>query len=186
MSARAAAVALLLAAAVACRREERRFEDTAAASRRAGPDARSGMVAGAAPPAAPGERAPPDVARGKAAEASAYDVNEGQRLFEWFNCTGCHGRGGGAIGPPLMDGTWIYGGTPRDVFESIAHGRPNGMPAFGGRLPEVQIWQLVAYVRALSAMVPLDVRPGRPDALSGAPVPSVRSPEPPHAPGERP
>ena len=31
-------------------------------------------------------------------------------------------------------------------------GRPNGMPSFRGRIPEDQIWQLVAYVRSLSGL----------------------------------
>ena len=39
--------------------------------------------------------------------ATAYDVSEGQRLYEWFNCSGCHAGGGGGIGPPLIKSIWI-------------------------------------------------------------------------------
>src|SRR5581483_9644860 len=42
--------------------------------------------------------------------ASAYAISEGQRLFGWYNCSGCHANGGGGIGPPLIKNEWIYGG----------------------------------------------------------------------------
>lgn len=73
----------------------------------------------------------------------------GQRLYDWMNCSGCHFAGGGGIGPPLMDDDWIYGDRPAQIFDSIASGRANGMPAYGGRLPADQIWHLVTYVRTL-------------------------------------
>jgi cytochrome c oxidase cbb3-type subunit 3 len=40
------------------------------------------------------------------------------------------------------------------------------MPAFGGKLPNYQIWQLAAYVRSLSGNVPKDAAPGRNDDMS--------------------
>lgn len=36
-----------------------------------------------------------------------------------------------------------------EVFESIFQGRPDGMPAWGGRISNDQIWMLTAYVRSL-------------------------------------
>jgi len=36
-------------------------------------------------------------------EESAYAVSEGQKLYDAYNCVGCHAHGGGGIGPPLMD-----------------------------------------------------------------------------------
>jgi cytochrome c oxidase cbb3-type subunit 3 len=48
-----------------------------------------------------------------------------------------------------MDDQWIYGGQPGNVFESIAKGRPNGMPAYGGMLSDDHIWLLAAYVQSL-------------------------------------
>jgi cytochrome c oxidase cbb3-type subunit 3 len=92
-------------------------------------------------------------------------MSEGKRLFSWYNCTGCHGQGGGGSGPPLMDARWIYGSEPRNIYASIVDGRPNGMPSFSGRLPEYQAWQLVAYVRSMSGMVPMDAAPTRDDGL---------------------
>ena len=36
--------------------------------------------------------------------ANAYHIGEGQRLYSWMNCSGCHGpAGGGGMGPSLMD-----------------------------------------------------------------------------------
>ena len=75
----------------------------------------------------------------------------GRQLFVWFNCAGCHGiEGGGAIGPPLRDADWIYGSEPANIFQSIAQGRPNGMPAYGGKIPDTDIWRLELYVRSLA------------------------------------
>jgi cytochrome c oxidase cbb3-type subunit 3 len=40
------------------------------------------------------------------------------------------------------------------------------MPAFGGKLSNQQIWQLVAYVRTLSGLERKDVKPSRSDAMT--------------------
>jgi cytochrome c oxidase cbb3-type subunit III len=81
---------------------------------------------------------------------NAHAVGEGKKLYEQFNCAGCHANGGGAIGPPLMDDQWIYGNDAANIFWSIIEGRPQGMPAYGGRIPEYQIWQIVSFVRSMS------------------------------------
>jgi cytochrome c oxidase cbb3-type subunit 3 len=96
---------------------------------------------------------------------SAYAVSQGQQLYESYNCAGCHFHGGGGIGPPLMDARWIYGSEPQNIYDTIVEGRPNGMPSFRGKIPEFQIWEIVAYVRSLSGQLPKDVSPGRPDHM---------------------
>jgi len=96
---------------------------------------------------------------------NAYALAEGKRLFHWYNCTGCHAEGGGGSGPALMDDVWIYGSDTANVFASIVQGRPNGMPAFGGRIPEKELWELVAYVRSMSGLVSSQAAPGRSDAM---------------------
>jgi cytochrome c oxidase cbb3-type subunit 3 len=74
----------------------------------------------------------------------------GRRLFAAYNCAGCHGEhGGGGMGPSLRDDSWIYGGTDADIFDSIAQGRANGMPAWGTLLPAQQIWPIAAYIRSM-------------------------------------
>lgn len=75
----------------------------------------------------------------------------GARLFIAYNCLDCHGAdGAGAMGPSFQDGRWHFGGSPGAVFESIYQGRPDGMPAWGGRISNDQIWMLTSYVRSLA------------------------------------
>jgi len=59
----------------------------------------------------------------------------------------------------LMDAEWLYGSEPQNIYTTIIEGRPKGMPAFGGKVPDQQIWQLVAYVQSMSGNAPLDVVP---------------------------
>lgn len=107
--------------------------------------------------------------------SNAWSLAEGQRYFESFNCSGCHGgAGGGGIGPALSDGSWRYGGTVADIHASIAFGRPNGMPTFAERIPDYVIWQLASYVVSLSGRAPLDVAPGRSDSISSGPPPAMK------------
>jgi cytochrome c oxidase cbb3-type subunit III len=74
----------------------------------------------------------------------------GSQLYHSYNCIDCHGMdGSGAMGPSLADGRWRFGGSPSQVFESIYQGRPEGMPAWGGRISDSDVWRLVAYVRSL-------------------------------------
>ncbi|HEY0335230.1 MAG TPA: c-type cytochrome [Stenotrophomonas sp.] len=102
-------------------------------------------------------------------EANAYHINQGSRWYRAFNCNGCHGAGGGAIGPALMDAPWRYGGNIDQIHASIIDGRPNGMPAWRNRLTDEQAWQLAAYVRALAGNVSKAAAPSRRDALSATP-----------------
>ena len=102
--------------------------------------------------------------------AALYDdnapaISQGQQLFTSMNCVGCHSHGGGGMGPPLMDDKWIYGSEPANIFESIVEGRPNGMPAWRNKIPDQQVWELVAYVQSMSGNEPIDVLPGRSDHM---------------------
>jgi cytochrome c oxidase cbb3-type subunit 3 len=113
-------------------------------------------------------------ARGGYNESNAYEVSQGRTLYKWFNCVGCHAQGGGAIGPALMDEKWIYGSKPDEIFKTIMDGRPNGMPSFRGRIPEAQAWQIVAYVRSMSGLLPANVAPNRLESMISAPPESNR------------
>jgi cytochrome c oxidase cbb3-type subunit 3 len=132
----AAFAAVVLVSISACSREARRFEEPAGAA------------------------ALPDTY-----EYNAFAISEGKRLYQWFNCSGCHAQGGGAIGPPLMDDKWIYGAAPENIRATLIEGRPNGMPAFRGRIPEQQLWQIVAYVRSMSGQVRKDAATSRSDHM---------------------
>lgn len=101
---------------------------------------------------------------------NAFDISEGQRLFKWFNCGGCHFNGGGGIGPALMDDQWIYGSSMENIAASIREGRPNGMPSFRGKIPEDQVWQIAAYVRSMSGLAPKSAVSARSDGLNAVPT----------------
>lgn len=111
-------------------------------------------------------------------ENNAPSIAEGQRLFGWMNCSGCHGHGGGGMGPALMDEEWRYGGEMQQIVATILQGRPNGMPSFRGKLTEQQVWQLAAYVRSLSAQPRRDALPSRDDGVNSTPPLTRREREP--------
>jgi cytochrome c oxidase cbb3-type subunit 3 len=98
-------------------------------------------------------------------EGNAYAISQGQTLFEKYNCSGCHFHGGGGIGPPLMDAEWIYGSSPANIFATISQGRPNGMPSYGGHIPDAEIWQLTTYVRSLAGLEPKGATSPRSDEM---------------------
>ena len=96
-----------------------------------------------------GPKTPDPMARNPYAD-DARAIADGRLLYEGMNCSGCHGgQGGGGIGPPFADPDWIYGSSPENIFQTVAQGRPNGMPAFGGKIPPETLWKIVAYVRSL-------------------------------------
>ena len=83
-------------------------------------------------------------------EGNAQALATGAQLYVTYNCVDCHGvDGSGAMAPAFSDSRWHFGGSPGAVFESIYEGRPDGMPAWGGRITNDQIWMLTAYVRSL-------------------------------------
>jgi cytochrome c oxidase cbb3-type subunit 3 len=156
-------LALLALIVSACEREKRDFS---------GPPVAEQGFRVALSPLSPGNNEPvKDTGDyGKQFESNAYHLSQGKQLFGQFNCSGCHGNGGGGSGPALMDAQWIYGGNIENIVATIREGRPNGMPSFRGRIPDRQIWQLAAYVRSLSGNVPKDAAPSRNDDLNPHPA----------------
>jgi cytochrome c oxidase cbb3-type subunit 3 len=152
----------LCLAVVSCEREERRFEQ----QQQIVPVVRG-----------PSEKSP--------FQENAWSIAEGKRLYEAFNCVGCHSHGGGGMGPPLMDDKWIYGSRPANIFDTIVEGRPNGMPPFGERIPPAQVWQIVAYVQSMSGLAPMAALPGRSDHMSPGTVENQRPAEKPVQTGRR-
>ena len=135
MSSLCRASLLLLLALSACHRETRDYENRAMKR-----TDRAALVAG-----------------------NAYHLAQGQRLYAWMNCSGCHAHGGGGMGPPLRDDEWRYGASMQQIVATIMDGRPNGMPSFRNRITEDQAWQLASYVRSLSAQTRQDALAGRAD-----------------------
>jgi cytochrome c oxidase cbb3-type subunit III len=157
------AAALLLG----CEREKRRFEEGAPSAELVRSERqRSSIVPGEPDPSAAPAPARAPVLGKLGEERNAWAMNEGKRLYVWFNCVGCHANGGGGMGPPLIDDEWRYGVRPEDIYTTIVEGRPNGMPSFRGKITEQQAWQLVAYVRSMSGQVPRDAAPSRADDMS--------------------
>lgn len=99
----------------------------------------------------------------------------GQTLFK-DNCAACHGMEGqgGVDYPRLTDDTWLWGGTPELVSETLRVGinsahdesRMAQMPAFGrdGILDRPAILDVVRYVRSLSGVSPSPDAP--PDSIA--------------------
>jgi len=158
---RRVAVALALLALAGCQRESRELRPAPTRAALFGDAARESEIQPGGKQGTPLVSSPDT--------GNAYSISEGQRLFGWFNCSGCHSHGGGGIGPPLIKTDWIYGGEPQNLFDTIVKGRPNGMPAWGGKIPEYQVWQLVAYVRSLSKEQPQSATPARTDSIETNP-----------------
>ena len=153
--------AIAVFAASACEREARGFRVEPPQAVRTHDLDLTNLYAGQPP------RSPADPGVKNEYEENAFAMNEGKRLFEAYNCIGCHANGGGGMGPPLMDNRWIYGAEPQQIFATIIQGRPNGMPSFRGKIPDHQVWQLAAYVRSMSGNVSRDAAPTRNDDISG-------------------
>src|SRR5689334_948276 len=88
-----------LVLATACEREARPFQDVSAASAR--------TQTPVLDPISPGNHPPPEPDFSPF-QNNAWGTAEGKRLFDSYNCSGCHAHGGGGMGPPLMDDKWIY------------------------------------------------------------------------------
>lgn len=150
-----------------CKREQRVFDPGASAATPASGTILNEVSAGQTP----SQKAP------LAYQQSAYTVAEGKRLFQAYNCVGCHAQGGGAIGPALMDAEWIYGSSLEQIHSTIVQGRPNGMPSFAGKLPDYQVWEIAAYVRSMSGLLPSDVAPSRSDHMPASVPESAKEKE---------
>ena len=73
----------------------------------------------------------------------------GKKLFA-ERCASCHGADAkGGIGPDLTRKEFRYGRTAQAIGESIAGGRPGGMPPFQNDLSHEQIEGLVQYILSL-------------------------------------
>lgn len=111
-------------------------------------------------------RIDPGIENPYAGDADA--IAAGERHFAAFNCAGCHAPlGGGGMGPPLSDDEWIYGSEPAQIYLTIMHGRPAGMPAWGSMLPAKTVWELVAYIETLDEIEDYAARKGFDENVGG-------------------
>ncbi len=95
------------------------------------------------------------------AQGGSGDVAAGKSLFKKANCVVCHGPRGDGKGlaamvfdpPPanLTDGSTMAHLSDGDIVRHIREGVPGtSMPAWGKRLSETQVLQIVTYIRTLA------------------------------------
>lgn len=161
---------------LACKREERTFRVQPPSADPMYSVQLSPIFPGTQPATQPGTTQPTGAPVTNDLENNAYALSAGKRLFNQYNCSGCHAHGGGGMGPPLMDDEWLYGYQPEQVYATIVQGRPNGMPSFMGKIPDFQVWELVAYVRSMSGLTPATAAPGRDDDIHGPPAENSNKP----------
>ena len=72
------------------------------------------------------------------------------------NCSACHGaQAQGVIGPNLTDDSWIHGGKPSQIAQTIESGvAAKGMPTWKGILSPSQIKKLTVYILSLQGSNP--------------------------------
>jgi cytochrome c oxidase cbb3-type subunit III len=160
---RLAALVLTVVLLASCEREHRNLRSEPAAQESDEKIAMSTLSPGDLPPVKQHSGI------GKGYENNAAHVSNGKTFFTQFNCSGCHGNGGGGSGPALMDDVWIYGNDIENIVATIREGRPNGMPSFRGRIADEQIWEIAAFVRSLGGLVAKDTAPSRNDAMQAHP-----------------
>jgi mono/diheme cytochrome c family protein len=83
---------------------------------------------------------------------SPADVERGRALFVGTCGAYCHHMTPGpGDAPYLFDCDWLHGGSDAEVFHTITTGVPNTrMVAFGGAIPDADVWRLVAYLKSAS------------------------------------
>lgn len=98
-------------------------------------------------------------------EGNAQAISNGAAMFR-TRCAGCHGPDAhGYLGPDLT-GFWAAGGTDDRMFDTVRRGVP-GTEMIGAdpqRVLDKEIWQMLAYIRTLSAV---PVAPPTGDAANG-------------------
>ena len=98
-------------------------------------------------------------------EGNAQSISNGAAMFR-NRCAGCHGPDAhGYLGPDLT-GFWAAGGTDSRMFDIVRHGVPGTemIAADAQRVLDKDIWQVLAYIRTLSAV---PAAPPTGDAASG-------------------
>ena len=79
------------------------------------------------------------------------------------NCTACHGSDGrGAKGfPNLTDSSWLWGGEPAQVRQTIANGRIGNMPALGAVAGPEGVEQIITFLLSPPGDTSADVVAGQ-------------------------
>ena len=97
-------------------------------------------------------------------EGNRDAIRNGGAMFR-NRCAGCHGPDArGYVGPDLT-GLWASGVADDRIFDTVRRGVPGtDMPAADPeRVPDREIWQVLAYVRTVAALTPQQALTGNPD-----------------------
>ena len=103
-----ATAAIMIFMTIACEREARPFDALSRPAARTGRDVTQSELH-------PGGGPAPVSSQDSPFRQNAWGMAEGKRLYQAYNCSGCHANGGGGMGPPLMDDRWIYGAAPANI-----------------------------------------------------------------------
>lgn len=84
-------------------------------------------------------------------QATAAPAETGAKIYA-SKCAGCHGQDGSgniAAAPDFTSAEWQGAHSDAELMESIKNGKGRMMPAWGSKLTEEQIGDLVKHVRSL-------------------------------------
>jgi mono/diheme cytochrome c family protein len=88
--------------------------------------------------------------------ATPQSISAGKRAYQrlCIKCHGPEGRGDGSaatgeVPSDLADDQWDYGSTDGDLFVVIRDGTSPDMEGYKGRLNDIEIWNVVNYVKSL-------------------------------------
>ena len=99
----------------------------------------------------------PRTASASTSESAVLRVDPGRGLFQRL-CVSCHGRtgqgdamGAGLPRPPdFAAADWQSTRSDAQLMSSIREGKGSAMPAFGGKLGDAQVRDVIAYIRSFS------------------------------------
>lgn len=95
-------------------------------------------------------------------------IEAGKKLYLSYGCNGCHGMGGGGMGPPLSNPTWVYGDDDDTLFRLVVLGTDElqkqgysrkgtenvvgPMPHFGDIIKTGDdLWKMIIFMRSTSS-----------------------------------
>ena len=98
-------------------------------------------------------------------EGDPSAIRAGMGIFR-ARCADCHGVDARGVRGPDISRVWAEGRTDGGLFQTLRNGVPNTeMPSVGARTPDIEVWQILAYVRTLATPAPTD--PPRGNAQNG-------------------
>jgi mono/diheme cytochrome c family protein len=117
-----------------------------------------GAFVGAGQSATPRRGGNPEAAKiANPVKPAAESIAAGRRTYARL-CVRCHGPegkgdggGAGAGGQPadFTDDAWDFGASDGEIFIVIRDGTSADMDAYGERIKETEIWELVGFIKSL-------------------------------------